>query len=228
MSKNPTWQGGGGSNNHPLRGGKLSVLEGGMRVVSFAAGGLLPAAARGAKITALTAIADIHTTLALLGGAKAEDPRAAAAGLPPVDGLDLMPLLSGKVPRVRTGMPLALNVSQVANQTSALIEGDLKLIVGAAPFYLQTPAIWPTADYAYVWDKSNFLQCPRGCLFNITADPNEGTDLASSHPAELARMLQLLGAELGKKYEAPPGKPEMLAFIAALRKPPHVIGPFAE
>ena len=82
---------GGGANNYPLTGGKLSMLEGGVRVVSFAAGGALPTAARGQSFSQLMAIADIHATIVELGGGTLPDPRGVAAGIPPVDGVSLLP-----------------------------------------------------------------------------------------------------------------------------------------
>ncbi len=66
-----------------------------MRVNALASGGLIPAARRGSTITDLTAMEDLYTTYCGLAGVSAQDAKAKAAGLPPVDGLDLWPLLSG-------------------------------------------------------------------------------------------------------------------------------------
>lgn len=46
-------QGGQGANNSPLRGGKLTEWEGGIRVSSFLSGGFLPQSARGTKLNML-------------------------------------------------------------------------------------------------------------------------------------------------------------------------------
>lgn len=46
------------ANNYPLRGGKHSHFEGGVRVAAFVAGGWLPAARRGAVVDDLIAIED--------------------------------------------------------------------------------------------------------------------------------------------------------------------------
>ena len=78
-----------GGNNFPLRGSKATNWEGGIRVNAFAFGGALDPALEGTVTTELTAIEDWWTTFALLGGANTTDERAAAAGLPGVDGLDL-------------------------------------------------------------------------------------------------------------------------------------------
>ena len=44
---NPAYPHGGATNNYPLKGGKSSGLEGGIRVSSFVSGGLIPAHMRG-------------------------------------------------------------------------------------------------------------------------------------------------------------------------------------
>ena len=41
---------GNGGDDTPLRGGKFSDFQGGVRVAAFAAGGLLPAAVRGGEV----------------------------------------------------------------------------------------------------------------------------------------------------------------------------------
>ena len=62
---------------------------------ALASGGLIPAARRGSTITDLTAMEDLYVTYCGLAGVSAQDAKAEAAGLPPIDGLDLWPLLSG-------------------------------------------------------------------------------------------------------------------------------------
>ena len=84
-----------GGNNWPLKGGKASNWEGGVRVNAFVAGGAVPAARRGTTESGLIEIADWYTTFVTLAGADPRDAAAAAAGLPPVDGVDMWPLLSG-------------------------------------------------------------------------------------------------------------------------------------
>ena len=57
------------SSNFPLRGGKGTLFEGGVRGISFVTGGFLPAAARGGVRTSLMQHVDIPTTLAAVAGA---------------------------------------------------------------------------------------------------------------------------------------------------------------
>ena len=71
-----------GANNFPLRGGKHSNFEGGVRVNALVAGGLLPAAARGRTLTGLVAVEDIFSTFATLAGLDPFDARGAAGFTP--------------------------------------------------------------------------------------------------------------------------------------------------
>ena len=92
----PVYYGGfGGANNFPLRGGKLSNFEGGIRVNSFVSGGFLPAVVRGTRYGGLVALWDWYATFCALAGVDATDHPAAAAGLPPIDSVDQSAVLLG-------------------------------------------------------------------------------------------------------------------------------------
>jgi hypothetical protein len=94
------------ANNYPLKGSKTSNWQGGIRVNAFVSGGLLKTAAPdmiGRKLDGFVHVCDYYATWCSLAGVDKEDSRAAAANsngaspkLPPVDGFDLWPYLSGK------------------------------------------------------------------------------------------------------------------------------------
>ena len=77
-------------------GGKVSDFEGGVRVVAFLSGGALPKGLAGGKREGMLHIADIHATLCFLGGVPIADTKA-LAGVPPVDGINMWPYLTGAV-----------------------------------------------------------------------------------------------------------------------------------
>jgi arylsulfatase I/J len=86
-----------GASNFPLRGGKASNWEGGVRVNAFVSGGFVPTRARGRRLSGLGAVWDWYGTFAALAAASPLDTRALAAGLPPVDSVDLWPYVAGEV-----------------------------------------------------------------------------------------------------------------------------------
>jgi arylsulfatase B len=63
-----------GGNNYPLRGGKFSHFEGGIRVNAFVSGGFLPEGRRGSVSTALLSVADWYATYAALAGVPVAAP----------------------------------------------------------------------------------------------------------------------------------------------------------
>eukprot|EP00035_Acanthoeca_spectabilis_P003368 m.92872 g.92872 ORF g.92872 m.92872 type:complete len:439 (-) comp12086_c0_seq2:653-1969(-) len=71
-------------------------------VAAFASGGYIPMNSRGTVATGIGAVADIYTTFCAMAGVNATDVMGNAAGLPPVDGLDISPLLLGTGPSPRT------------------------------------------------------------------------------------------------------------------------------
>lgn len=70
-----------------------------MRANAFVNGGFLPARMRGMKLEgehSYVSICDWYATFATLAGVSVVDEPAQRAGLPPVDSLDLWPMLSGR------------------------------------------------------------------------------------------------------------------------------------
>ena len=90
------------ANNYPLRGGKYSDFEGGVRVSSVVAGGRVPASMRGAVLAGVDSyvhLVDWYATFCALAGLDAADDDAVdqtGARLPGTDGFDVWPLVSGR------------------------------------------------------------------------------------------------------------------------------------
>lgn len=93
----PVYGGGSaGANNYPLRGGKASQWQGGIRVNALVSGGLIPPRMRGTKLEGLACVWDFYATFAALAGVDPTDHLAARHGLPPIDSIDLWPYLCGE------------------------------------------------------------------------------------------------------------------------------------
>ena len=80
------------ASNWPLRGSKNTDLEGGVRVGAFVSGGFMQTRAQaniGRSLSGIIHIADWYSTLCALAGVSPEDARAAMAGLPSVDSINI-------------------------------------------------------------------------------------------------------------------------------------------
>ena len=78
------------ANNWPLRGGKQTAWEGGVRVAAFVSGGFLPAAVRGSFRDGYIHACDWYPTFIALAGGDPTDEN--ARGVPAVDGVDMWPV----------------------------------------------------------------------------------------------------------------------------------------
>ena len=170
------------ANNWPLKGGKRTNWEGGVRVAAFVAGGFLPASQRATTNHGLSAGWDWYATLAGLAGVDTHDAKAAAQGLPPVSSHDLWPMLSGRnLTSPRTELPISANTLTV---------GDWKVITGTQRYNTWSPSTgWPADWQCTDRNASKPGNCTGGCLFNVRDDPNEHHDLARTNPSVLTRML---------------------------------------
>lgn len=202
------------SSNWPLRGGKATLFEGGVRGVSFIAGGFLPDGARGQTRTTLMQHVDVPTTMAKLAGANW------TMGTP--DGYDLWRAIVHGAPSPRTEVPVNVDtcVGTVGgppcshhSKFNALISSKWKLIEANwwPPICPNTTwcagaglydGWWTNDPYTHI--AYNSTQGPisgsgleRGglWLFDLDDDPNERHNVAASNPAIVHTMLARL-AEL--------------------------------
>ena len=142
-------------------------------------------------------VADLAVTLCILAGAGsaaacAADARAAAAGVPPTDGLDVWPLVSGaNATSPRTGFPAS---------DSTYIESRWKLIEGEAAVASWQGPLWPNASSPAHPLSPVTLACGSGCLFDLLADEGEHSNVAAADPAVLASLRARLAAEKLRFY----------------------------
>jgi arylsulfatase B len=180
-----------GGNNWPLRGGKKANFEGGVRVNAFVTGGLIPSARRGAVEEGLTASEDWYRTFAVLAGVDPADAKAAAAGLPPVEGYDLWPLISGAnstSPRTECWLGSG-GAGDVDNSQDPILQGliradGFKVLWGNVIENTWTGPLYPNKTTA--WCDTCPLDCGTitapTCLFNVFTDPTEHNNVAEAHP----------------------------------------------
>lgn len=179
-----------GANNWPLRGGKYTMFEGGIRATAFVSGGFVPFVMRGTSLDGIIHIADWYTTLCSLAGIDPTDHWAAQSGLPPIDSMDMWPMLSGaNLTSPRTSFLVTRGV--LIHNEWKFVRGNTTMI-GAA-WGGKTYPNSSTASDAIDWHS---FQCPsQGCLFNVQTDRSERHEVSASYPnilKELSReMLEL-------------------------------------
>jgi len=168
-----------GANNYPLRGGKIGVMEGGIRLNSFVSGGLIPQALRGTSYHGFMHLEDWYATFCSLAGVDPTDERAATAGLPPIDSLDMSGIILGvnsTSPRTEIIIGSSdYNDHSGNTMVAGLIDAEgWKLLIESAidPAFFQGP-IFPnssTSQQPHLScgdpDAKGKLKGP-GCLFNV-------------------------------------------------------------
>lgn len=190
----------GAGNNYPLRGAKSSDLEGGVRVVAAVNGGFLPRQKRGTTEPGYMHIADMYATFAALAGVKhLTDTRAARFSMPPIDSMNMWPLISGvNATSPRTEIPLSVGPGVTS---AAVIRGRYKVIRG------RTGASYfsgPRHPNASATDGTNTpMVCSPGCLFDIVADPTEHHDMSEAQPELLHALLHRLDQLEATTYQSP-------------------------
>jgi len=187
--------GGGGANNLPLRGGKFSDWEGGVRVNAFVTGGAVPKSKRGTVLNDFIHLCDWYATFASIAGVDAFDERAHAANLAPVDGIDHSALLIGDA------KPGSGARNEIHHSVAALTVGKWKLITGGRMDNQSRPMGGPQVPFsgwrpgygkAAKENNADIVNCAKGCLMDIESDPNEHEEVSVKNPQVLQRMMARL------------------------------------
>ena len=203
-----------------------------MHVPAVFSGGLVPASRWGTALPRSSGafhMADLHATFLARAGLSLADPNPRAPT--PVDGMDVWPWVLGDLPtspRTDAGLPLDhLNYDVARGISGAYIKGDLKLLVGgpggeAQAAWFGGPPLYFTPNASVPAPPIDQTACPNssppfGCLFNLTADPNEHEDIALAAPKAMAAMLaefMALNATYHPPWIVPPSEEAMLCAVA--------------
>ncbi|XP_027030874.1 arylsulfatase I [Tachysurus fulvidraco] len=208
-----------GGCNWPLRGGKGSYWEGGVRAVGFVHSPLLKMKSKISR--ALIHVSDWYPSLLYLAGTPEPDPQR-------LDGCNVWGAISQGLPCPRT--EILFNIDPVSrrhgeNASRLLLEngfgiwdtgvraairvGDWKLLtgnVGNGDWF--PPQILPGAPQQ--WQDMEKRQDQRGksvWLFNISADPFERRDLTQARP-EVVKLLLSRIAEYNRTAVPPRNPPD--------------------
>lgn len=238
-----------GGNNWPLRGGKFSNFEGGIRANAFVTGGFLPVHRRGVKEEGFMTTADWYATYAALAGVEETelvDHKAAQAGLPPLDSLNCWGMISGEhhpSPRghCRSELPISDTSAVKPNGDGETLVGGLiradgfKLLVGAENKRqlvgqdVLTAPYWPNTSLPPLVPELHPKECGRspesGCLFDILNDPSESHNLARELPDTFFEMLARVDALQQTVYSPVRGEVDPLACETAIENG-YYWGPF--
>ncbi|HWL15268.1 MAG TPA: arylsulfatase [Opitutus sp.] len=181
------------TDNGPLREGKGTYYEGGVRVPALAVwDGKLPA---GAAVDAPLHIVDWFPTLLKLAGASLDQPL-------PLDGRDMWSSLAAGAPSPHE--ELLINVGVAGG---AIRVGDWKLVLNGK---VKDGLEGGTETDERREMKRRARLTPQIELFNLADDPFEKTNLAASRPDQVARLQERLdtygrAAVPSKQAPAAPG-----------------------
>eukprot|EP01059_Diplonema_ambulator_P008473 TRINITY_DN1810_c0_g1_i1.p1 TRINITY_DN1810_c0_g1~~TRINITY_DN1810_c0_g1_i1.p1 ORF type:complete len:503 (+),score=147.16 TRINITY_DN1810_c0_g1_i1:154-1509(+) len=189
------------ANNYPLRGGKTTDFEGGVRTAAFVSGGLLAPSLRGTTIKSAVHLVDIHESMCLMSGQTSAECSDPVPGLPDVDGIDVRGFFMEPLNATRSNDVIILS-------SNAYIDGDWKYVASSpVESYCNnercgywTGPVWPqnTSHVPVTPDPG----CPPdGCLFNLANDVEERHELSNQYPQKQQEMKQRLAAFVAGKFQ---------------------------
>ena len=178
-------------------------------------------------------------TFCALAGVDPADARAAAAGLPPVEGFNIWPMLSGanaSTPRAVHFLGSAAGVDGPAAAT--IVQGVIrvadgyKLLIGGVGPSFWSGAVYPNATSARA-TAPPALACGDpaagtgpGCLFNVLADPHETVDTAAANPRIVAELRALIAEAQKSAFSPDRGAADAERFCSQVVENGGFVGPF--
>jgi arylsulfatase B len=168
-------------NNLPLRGNKLDVWEGGVRVpaaIRWPGGGIV-----GGKVSVPLSCIDVLPTLAKLTVSES----LSGLGNKPFDGRDVLDVLQAKRRQLDRELYFYHGQAGEEREKIAIRTAKWKLLINGPNI---AGGEWQTAKHERF-------------LFRIDRDPNETTDLLSRHPEVAGRLAGKLVAH--RKLQPPGG-----------------------
>jgi len=246
----------GSSNNYPLRGGKYSDFEGGVRTATFISGGYIPEARRGKVHNGIVSVADWYSIFSELAGVEPHDDKADVANKwLAKKGLTQLSKAEGKKGQLeailhnkagpRDNEPLFLSAN-------AILDYPYKLVTGKQPYMAHTGPTYPNCstvasmtsghgpdfiDFSVLEKKIDLGDsfywrgdCGRGCLFNVEEDPSESKDL-SQDPDQQERVTRMINtlAEFNRTLFMPErGETNVEACYSAMLNGGGHFGPFVD
>ena len=195
-----------GGNNYPLRGGKVSDYEGGVRNFAFINGGYMPDNLKSTTFSGLMHICDWYETFQNLAPNFNEEEKnnhdQINNDVPPLDSINqwnslLVP--NGEISK-RHEVPLAFCTLEAQCDSPGGVfhsVGDAALIVGKWKIINGTQnkmGIWqgPLYPNASSLPANDAVGCPNGCLFNIFEDPGERFEKKEEYPDIFKRLMERL------------------------------------
>lgn len=165
---------GNGGDNGPLRAGKGTTYEGGVRVPAIA---WWPGTvAAGTTVNELTSTLDLFPTLAHLAGAALPADRVH-------DGRDISPLLRGATQPMES-RPL---FHYFGVQLQAVRQGDWKLFIPIDAYPNPRPKSLWFDHQPQLFERQHRLW-PKPVLYNLREDIGETRDVAAAHPEIVERL----------------------------------------
>ncbi|XP_070570424.1 arylsulfatase B-like [Ptychodera flava] len=186
-----------GGSSWPLKGGKTSLFEGGIRAVGFINSPLFPSRLWGTVNRQLIHVSDWFPTLVRIAGGQLR-------GTKPLDGYDQWDTIIQGTPSPRR--EILINIDPMipcegcAQQSpwdhkefdvrvhAGIIAGDWKLVTGNPNHnYWVAPPETPGLKNIYPHEPGKMLW-----LYNIASDPNEENDLSEDFPGIVDALLDRL------------------------------------
>jgi len=177
----------GSGNNHPLKGGKYSDWEGGVRTNAFLSGGYIPERLRNTQNEHIISIADWYATLCVISGGSVSfctsDTKAEEAnkwiqqtknGLPLLPAIDSVPQWTS----ILSHTPARSGVFHLSE--NSVIEWPFKLVIGIQNYSSWTGELYPNCST--IWNLTQGWG-PQFVDFKVFGVPQ-----ADSDPAENERV----------------------------------------